>query len=110
MSPSARKLIRLLEARFGVQPDLAGHLAPILERFAEQNLSPAEWEEVLGSLAAAYQLGREPRPTANEEVRILVNDFLTEFRKIDESLKVLSVYLERIRQRLDAPGLRRTFH
>jgi hypothetical protein len=110
MSTSAKKLVRLLEARFGIQPELAGHLAPILERFVEQDLTPDEWEEVLGSLAAAYQLCREPRLAANEEVRVLVNDFLTEFRKIDESLKVLSVYLERIRRRLDAPRMRRTVH
>ncbi len=99
----SEKLVRLLEERFGVAPEFSGPLLPVLERFVGQQLSAQEWNSVLSDVAAAYRACQQAGVEEREEVGVLTQDFLTELKKIDESLKVLSVYLRRIRTRFDRP-------
>lgn len=110
MSSARKKLVALLEERFGVRPEFAGHLAPVLERFAAQEPTNEEWEQALSGVAAAYNVLREPDPRTSQEIRVLVGEFLSELRKIDESLKVVSVYLDRIRGHLHPGPSNRIIH
>jgi hypothetical protein len=105
MSNAARKWRQVLEERYGVQPEFAGHLLPLLERLAVQQPSVEQWEQMLHGVAAAYRVARPAgRPPGGEdEARVLADQFLGELRKIEESLKVLDVYLERLRQRMKRP-------
>ncbi len=105
MSSVAQKWRQLLEENYGVQPEVAGHLVPVLERIAVQEPSPEEWEGLLQGVAAAYRATRSsPRHRkAGREVRVLVDEFVAEVRKMDESLKVMRVYLERLQQRMKLP-------
>jgi hypothetical protein len=41
---------------------------------------------------------------------VLVGQFVTEMKKIDESLKVVTVFLDRLRQQLGAPEATRVLH
>ena len=110
MSPQARKCVQLLESRFGVAPDFSAHLVPILERCMNQGLSTDEWDGMLGGVAAAYRCSNEVEIGHVDEVRGLLSQFVTEMKKLDENLKVLGVYLERVHQRLQQPGARRLLH
>ncbi|MFQ5514254.1 MAG: hypothetical protein ACE5FG_07400 [Myxococcota bacterium] len=111
MSAAAKKLLGLLESRYGVEPGFSRHLAPFLERFAAEEPSPEECEAMLRAIAAAYR-ACDPTGKAEgiEEVRVLLSQFVTEMRKLDETLKVLSAYLDRVRQRLYRSDPRRTLH
>ena len=112
MSSTAKKWRQVLEERYGVQPEFAGHLLPLLERLAVQQPTVTEWERMLHGVAAAYRIGRcEGRPRGTEdESHVLVDDFLLELRKMDESLKVLSVFLERLRDRIRVASSERLLH
>jgi hypothetical protein len=110
VSASTKRLLQLLEARYGVSREVARHLAPVLERVAEQQLSSEDLEALLGGIAAAYRSSRPPEPELAHEVKALVGDFVSEVRKIEESLKVVGVYLDRIRQRLVVPLPSSTLH
>ena len=105
MSKAARKWRQVLEERYGVKPEFAGHLLPLLERVAVQQPSVEEWERMLHGVAAAYRAQRPAgrAPGGEDEARVLADQFLGELRKIEESLKVLGVYLERLRQRVKQP-------
>ena len=91
-----------LETRFGVPREFATPLLPVLERVASQQPSSAEWSAVLCGVARAYRASRSDgdRDAEVDEVRGLMNQFAGELRKLDESLKVLSVYLDRVHQHL----------
>ena len=110
MSPAAKKWLHVLEAEFGVGPEFSGHLMPFLEWFADQQPNAAERKKLLMGIAAAYRSCQEVQTDSVEEVRLLLSEFVTELKKLDETLKVLGVYLERVRQRIKRPGLRRVIH
>ncbi len=105
MSSVAQKWRQLLEEQYDVQPEAAAHLVPVLERIAVQEPSPEEWEGLLRGVAAACRATRSSphHRKAGREIRMLVDDFVAEVRKMDESLKVMSVYLERLQQRMKLP-------
>ena len=105
MSSETRKWRQLLEEQFGVQSEFAGHLEPIFERIAELEPSSQEREELLHGVAAAYRSTRvlRRRPVAGPDVGVLVDEFHHEIRKMDESLKLMRVCLERLQQRMRLP-------
>ena len=111
MSPFTKKLIGLLEARYGVEGDFSDHLVPFLDRFVAEEPSAEEYDQMLRAIAAAY---RSCAPSGEgeplDEVRDLVSGFVTEMKKLDETLKVLSAYLDRVRTRLYRDSPRRTVH
>lgn len=112
----ANKLMEVLEDRFGVPREFAAPLLPMLERLAYQDPSSEEWLAVLKGIALAYRSSvaaeaedpqdgpLPPGPIRAEagvaEVCGLMNQFSSELRKLDESLKVLTAYLERVHQQL----------
>lgn len=105
MAQSTKKLVQELQSCFGVHREFADHLIPLLEHLAAQDPSAEEWHRVLSGLAAAYRASAT-RPEARlpiDDVSPLVGQLHTELRKVDESLKVLAAFLERIRQQIDAP-------
>lgn len=106
MSSATKKWRRLLEERFGVQSEFAEHLTPLLERIEALEPSSEEREELLHGVAAAYRSTRSlrRRRRAGSDVRVLVEEFQGELRKMDESLKVMKVYLERLQQRMRLPN------
>ncbi len=106
----AKRWLHVLEADFGVVPEFSGHLMPFLEWFADQQPSASEREKILMGIAAAYRSCQEIQTDSLEEVRLLLSEFVTELKKLDETLKVLGVYLERVRQRIKRPALRRVIH
>ena len=100
MSDVTTAWIRELERRFGVRAEFARCLLPLLEPLV-RSCDASERESILHAVAAAY------RSTANEgstdhgtELDLLCGQFLSELRKMDESLKVLSVVLQRVRQQM----------
>jgi hypothetical protein len=97
---------QLLEAEYGIDRGFTGHLAPLLERFAASEPTAEEWDHLVKGLVAAYRASQRRGAGSRDEVRVLAGDVASELRKIEESLKVLSVYLMRIQQRLggDASG------
>jgi hypothetical protein len=103
MARSADKLLALLEERFGVRGELAGPLRGVLDQIGSESLAAGEWDALLRSVAEAYQAGHQAGVEARDEVHVLASELGTELRKIDESLKVLGVYLQRIRSRLRPP-------
>jgi hypothetical protein len=104
VSQTAKKLADDLEHRFGIDTIFVQHLRPVLERFAASRPSHEERERVLSGIAAAYRLRAPIDGDAAEELAILVADFSTELLKIDESMKVLSAYLDRVQEQLASPG------
>jgi hypothetical protein len=110
MSPPHKKLLELLEQRYGLRAEVAAPLLPVLDRCLERDSAAPQWDELLEGLAVACRAVAEPGREAADEVRVLVGDFLAELRKIDESLKVVSAFLARIRQHLQSPALLRTLH
>jgi hypothetical protein len=111
MSPVTKKWLAILQKRFGVGFEFAEHLVPFLERFAAQEPTNDEWEQMLRAIAAAYR-SCDPSSESDtlDEVRTLLGQFVTEMKKLDETLKVLSVYMERVRQRIYRPDPGRTLH
>ena len=110
MSRTTRKMRELLEERYGVARGFTDPLVPLLERFAATGPSPREWEDLMQGLVAAYRASRESAPEPREEVRALLQDAGTELRKLDESMKVLRVYLLRIQRTLKRELFRRVLH
>ena len=100
---SAEKLVQVLEERFGVGAAFAEAVRPLLERFAEEERSPAEWEALLRGLSEAHLACRGPAAEGREEVRVLIRELASELRKMEESLKILSVFIGRIRSRIELP-------
>ncbi|MBW2280349.1 MAG: hypothetical protein JRG76_05870 [Deltaproteobacteria bacterium] len=96
------KLMEALETRFGVPREFATPLLPMLERVASGEPSSAEWNVVLAGIARAYRAsqGEVDKGAEVNEVSGLMNQFAGELKKLDESLKVLSVYLDRVNQHM----------
>ena len=104
-----RKLEEVLAEKFGVSRDFTAHLAPLLECYGRQRPSAREWEALLASVAAAYH-SRSEEFESIDETRILIRQFVSELKAMDESIKVLGVYLERVRQSLQHSPSSRTIH
>ena len=114
MDSQAKKWVQVLERRYGVRPEFAGHLLPILERLSDRQPSLEEWDQVLHGLAAAYRSSRDlrgPEPSESE-MRVLLDQFGDEVRKMHESIKVLGVCLQRLHRRIGpaSPAAERTLH
>ena len=104
MTSNTKKWLELLEDQYGVSPEFAGHVGPLLELVAGQSSSPVDCDQLLHGLAAAYRSSQSPRQQrTTDEVGVIVDEFLGELRKMDESLKVLGAYLERLQQRARLP-------
>ena len=110
MSPFHRKIVELLEGRYGVSAAFAEQFAPVFEQVARSRPSSDDWEALMECLASAYRTLPQVEDKTLRETQVLVGQFLTELQKIDESLKVLTVFLERMRTQLGAPELSRTVH
>jgi len=104
MAKNAKKWLELLEEEYGVSPEFAGHISPLLERALEEASSADDCDQLLRGLAAAYRASQSPRQLRTvDEVSVIVDEFLGELRKMDESLKVLGAYLERLQERVRLP-------
>ncbi len=103
MAGSADKLLALLEERLGARPELSDPLRGLLDGIATCSLDAADWDALLRGVAEAYRAGHQAGVQARDEVQVLTAELGSELRKIDESLKVLGVYLERIRARIRPP-------
>ena len=110
MSPFHKKIVEVLEGRFGVSPSFAEQFVPVFEQVAQNRPSSDDWEQLMLCVAAAYRSLPHVEEKALHEAQVLVGQFVSELQKIDESLKVVSVYLERLRQQLGAPEVPRTVH
>lgn len=114
MKSLARRWMQVLEERYGVGREFAGHLLPILERLAGQKPTVDEWDQMFHGVAAAYRTGRRHTQSheAHHEAGVLVEEFSDELRKLEESLKVIGACLERLRQSVVAPPptLARSLH
>ena len=101
MSAYRSKLVQLMEGNFGVHPEFMERLGPVLDRIADTRPSAREWEEMLRAFAAAYDAGRRSDVDTVDETRVLIHSFVSELKKMDESLKVLAAFLERMREEAD---------
>src|SRR5262245_57397767 len=111
MSPFHRKIVELLEGRYGVSPAFAEQFVPVFEQVAQSRPSSDDWEALMECLASAYRsLPRVEDDKTLVEAQVLVGQFVSELQKIDESLKVIGVFLERLRTQLGAPEVSRTVH
>lgn len=106
VSSPTEKLLQILEGRFGVRPALSRPLEALLERAASEEWPAGAWDALLCGLAEAFRSGHDAGTEARDEVHVLAGELGVELRKIDESLKVLLVYLERIRAQLRPPAPR----
>ncbi|HTO70397.1 MAG TPA: hypothetical protein VMR31_11105 [Myxococcota bacterium] len=110
MSPFHRKIVELLQERYGVTASFSEQFVPVFERMARSRPSSDDWDELMECLAAAYRALPPVEDKTLHDVQLMVGQFVTELQKIDESLKVLGVFLERMRDQLGAPDLSRTVH
>jgi hypothetical protein len=94
----AEKLMEVLEDRFGVPREFATPLIPMLERVASQGPSSDEWTAVLAGVARAYRAAQGENEF--DQVSGLMQQFSAELCKLEESMKVLAAYLDRVRQQL----------
>ena len=109
MKELRQKLEDLLAERFGVGREFAVHLMPLLEALAGAQPGAEDWERALRCVAAAYH-SRTEELDSFDETRVLVRQFISELKRMDESLKVLGVYLERLRDTLAHASAPRTVH
>ena len=110
MSPFHRKIVELLEGRYGVSPAFAEQFVPVFEQVAQNRPTSEDWEALMECLAAAYRTLPQVEDKTLAEAQVLVGQFVSELKKIDESLKVVGVFLERLRTQLGAPDEERTLH
>jgi hypothetical protein len=109
MKEFRQKLEDVLAEQFGVGREFTAHLMPILEAVAGSQPRAEDWERALACVAAAYR-SRTEELDALDETRVLVRQFVSELKRMDESLKVLGVYLERLRETLTNPTQPRIIH
>jgi hypothetical protein len=103
MSDVTTAWIRELERRFGVRAEFSQCLLPLLGPLARECDDDASVREsILHAVAAAYRAMLPAQSPADRaaELQLLCGQFMTELRKMDESLKVLSVVLQRVRQQM----------
>lgn len=109
MKELRQKLEDMLAEKFGVGREFTVHLLPLLEALAGAQPAAEDWERALRCVAAAYH-SRTEELDSLDETRVLVRQFISELKRMDESLKVLGVYLERLRETLANPAPQRTVH
>ena len=109
MKEIQRKVEDLLAQRHGVSPEFTAMLAPLLAAFARTRPSSAEWERVLDGVVGAWEQ-RSEEIESLDETRVLIRQFVSELKRMDETLKVLAVYVERMRDRLQDGDRSRTLH
>jgi hypothetical protein len=109
MKEFRQKLEDVLAEQFGVGREFTVHLIPLLEALAGSQPRAEDWERALACVAAAYR-SRTEELDALDETRVLVRQFVSELKRMDESLKVLGVYLERLRETLTNPTQPRIIH
>lgn len=110
MSPFHRKIVELLEGRYGVSPAFAEQFVPVFEQVAAKKPTSEDWESLMECLAAAYRTLPQVEDKTLAEAQVLVGQFVAELKKIDESLKVVGVFLERLRTQLGTPDEEHTLH
>lgn len=110
MSPFHKKILEVLEGRYGVSPGFAEQFVPVFEQVAQSRPSSDDWEQLMECVAAAYRTLPQVEDKALHEAQVLVGQFVSELKKIDESLKVVSVFLDRLRRQLGAPEATRVLH
>ena len=110
MSPFHKKIVEVLEGRYGVSPVFAEQFVPVFEQVAQSRPSSDDWEQLMECVAAAYRALPQVEDKALHEAQVLVGQFVSEMKKIDESLKVVSVFLARLRKQLGAPETTRVLH
>ena len=110
MTPFHKKIVEVLEGRYGVSPAFAEQFVPLFNQVAERRPSSDDWEQLMECVAAAYRSMPQVEDKALHEAQVLVGQFVTEIKKIDESLKVVSVFLDRLRQQIGAPEATRVLH
>jgi hypothetical protein len=110
MTPFHKKIVEVLEGRYGVSAVFAEQFVPLFDKVAQSQPSSNDWEQLMECVAAAYRALPQVEDKALHEAQVLVGQFVTELKKIDESLKVVSVFLDRLRQQLGAPEATRVLH
>jgi hypothetical protein len=100
---------QLLEAQYGIDRGFTGHLTPLLERFAASEPTAEDWGHFVQGLVSAYRAAQRQNGPP-DEVKVLLGDVATELRKIEESIKVLSVYLLRIHRSVEGDVSERMIH
>lgn len=113
VKPQAKERIRDgLEER-GLPSDASERMSSQLEEHAET--APAELDAMLDGVVAAFGAEDSAREelTRNlaelKEIERLMESFVGELSKLDESLEVLSAFLRRMRNNTGGPG-RRVLH
>ena len=101
--------------RLGVTAELRDALCQRLEPIAP-SLSDDAYQAALAGIAAAYDVHRVGEAALERsmgdlrEIQRLLGAFSDEMRKLDEALRVLSTYVQRMRTKTRAPERTRTVH
>jgi len=97
-----RRRIRVDLERKGVSPEFS---EPVADRLAviAPDFTSTEYAAVLDGVAAAYGVHREDTEATGDAAEILrlMEGFSGEMRKIEEGLRVLSAYAQRMQSRAD---------
>ncbi len=101
--------------RLGVTEDLRDALCRRLEPIAS-TLSDDAYQAALAGIAAAHDVHRVGEAALERsmgdlrEIQRLLGAFSDEMRKLDEALRVLSTYVQRMQTKSSAPQRPRTMH
>ena len=101
--------------QLGVGPDLREALTNRLEALAP-TLSEDAYQAALAGVAAAHDVhrigeeGRERNTRDYQEIQRLLAVFSGEMKKLDEALRVLSTYVQRMRTRTQPREPKATVH
>ena len=110
-----RSRIELDLAQLGVGAELRDALANRLEALAP-TLSEDAYRAALAGVAAAHDVhrlgeeGRERNARDYQEIQRLLATFSAEMKKLDEALRVLSTYVQRMRARTRSGDPKATVH
>jgi hypothetical protein len=113
--PRDRQQIELDLERLGVSAELRDALCRRLEPIAPA-LSEDAYQAALAGIAAAHDVHRVGEAALERsmgdlrEIQRLLGAFSDEMKKLDEALRVLSTYVQRMRTKSSAPERPRTVH
>lgn len=113
--PRDRQQIERDLERLGVTAELRDALCRRLEPIAA-TLSEDAYQAALAGIAAAHDVHRVGEAALERsmgdlrEIQRLLGAFSGEMRKLDEALRVLSTYVQRMRTKTSAPERPRTVH
>ncbi len=110
MDETIQQLIQLLESRYGVDPKFSATLMPLLYAAMRADPDAREIKLILEGIVAAFGARKDAEAGSIDEVHGILSQFSQEMRKLDEALKVLTVYLDRVRKTVRAPSEPRTIH